>query len=74
MNNLPEPTTAPAEADLEEIEDALEEVSFEEKLTLKLKELDERHRRLEIKANTLITNRKSWLKNLPALFLPGLQR
>ena len=74
MNNLPEPTESPPEADLEQIEDGLEEFRFEEWLEEKLFELDERHRRLEIKANTLISNRKSWLKNLQALFLPGLPK
>ncbi|MGB3691608.1 MAG: hypothetical protein WA999_02690 [Spirulinaceae cyanobacterium] len=74
MNNLPEPTESPPEADLEMIEDGLEEFRFEEWLEQKLFELDERHRRLEIKANTLINNRKSWLKNLQELFLPGLPK
>ncbi|MGB3691365.1 MAG: hypothetical protein WA865_11710 [Spirulinaceae cyanobacterium] len=74
MNNLPEPTESPPEADLEQIEDGLEEFKFEEWLDQKLFELDERHRKLEIKANTLISNRKSWLKNLQELFLPGLQK
>ncbi|MGB5968425.1 MAG: hypothetical protein WBG70_08870 [Spirulinaceae cyanobacterium] len=49
MNNLPEPTESPPEADLEQIEDGLEEFRFEEWLEQKLFELDERHRRLEIK-------------------------
>ena len=74
MNNLPEPTESPPEADLEMIEDGLEEFKFEEWLEQKLKELDERHRRLEIKANTLPNKRKSWLRNLHQLFLPGLQK
>ena len=74
MNNLPEPTESPPEADLEMIEDGLEEFKFEEWLEQKLKELDERHRRLEIKANTLLNKRKSWLRNLHQLFLPGLQK
>ena len=74
MSNLPEPTESPPEADLETIEDGLEEFKFEEWLEGKLRELDERHRRLEIKANTLLNKRKSWLKNLQTLFLPGLQK
>ena len=74
MDELPISKTAIELIDLEVLEESLGEFDFEQRLEKSLNILDDRHRDLQIAANTLIKERTSWLQNVKNLLLPSLKK
>ncbi len=74
MDELPISKTAIELIDLEILEESLGEFDFEQRLEKSLNILDDRHRDLQIAANTLIKERTSWLHNVKNLLLPSLKK